>query len=145
MTHDEAHAIIVRTRPPGAGPRAARLVQAVALHETGYGRGWSRSCPAMLNSHNWGAIQGRPGAMCRDTHADGSPYHASYRIYPSDDAGAADLWRELWRRPGVRRVLLDDSLDVPGLAAAMRASGYFEAALHRYAAALALALRRMRA
>lgn len=97
----------------------------------------------MENSHNWGAIQGRPGALCRDTHADGSPYHAPYRIYVSDDAGAADLWRELWRRPRVRRVLMDDALDAPGLAVAMRASGYFEAPLHRYIAALGLALGRM--
>jgi len=97
----------------------------------------------MDNSHNWGAIQGSPGAVCRDTHADGSPYHAPYRIYASDDAGAGDLWRELWRRPRVRRVLLDDALDPRGMAAVMRASGYYEAPLSRYEAALALALRRI--
>lgn len=145
MTHDDARAILIRTRPAGAGPRAVRLVQAVALHETAYGRGWGRACPAMVNSHNWGAIQGSPGAVCRDTHADGSSYHASYRIYGSDDAGAADLWRELWRRPLVRRVLVDDALDPHGMAAAMRASRYFEAPLAKYADALRLALRRMEA
>lgn len=116
------------------------MVQAVGRHETGYGRGWARSCPAMAQSHNWGAIQGSPGAMCRDTHEDGSAYHASYRIYPTDEAGAADLWRELARRPYVRRVLSDDSLDVSGLARAMRASGYYEATERSYAAALARSL-----
>lgn len=140
MSHAAAHAVLLATRPPEAGPRAVRLVQAVALHETGYGQGWARSCPGLVGGHNWGAIQGQPGAVCGDTHADGTRYQASYKRYPSDEAGAADLWRELWRRPGVRRVLLDDSLDVEGLAAAMHASRYMEASVSSYTKALRLAL-----
>lgn len=143
MTHAEARAILLRTRPAGAGPRAVTLAQTVALHETGYGRGW-RSCPGMEQSHNWGAIQGQPGVRCRDTHADGSSYRAPYRVYASDDEGAAALWRELWRRPRVRRVLLDDAIDTSALATAMRADGYYEASLKSYRTALARALDRIR-
>jgi len=149
VTHAEAAEILRRTGPDWAGPRARRLVQAVALHETSYGRGW-RNCAGMEASHNWGAIQGAPGVLCEDTHADGSTYRASYRIYPSDEAGAAGLWYELTKRPLVVRVLRDDSLDVAGLAHAMRtpqrlADGrtfgpYYEATEQSYVKALRRAL-----
>ena len=95
MNHREAAAVIARTAPSWAGPRARRLVQAVAFYETNYGQGWARSCPEMVGSHNWGAIQGSPGFVCTDHHRDGTAYQASYRAYASDDDGA----RALWARP----------------------------------------------
>lgn len=141
MNHREAHAIIQRTGPSWAGPRARRLVQAVAWQESNYGRGWGRSCPQMATSHNWGAIQGAPGALCQDTHADGTSYFASYRIYPSDESGAAALWYQLLRRPTVVRVLRDDALDANGMAAAMRAPPlYMERSVEAYARGLRSAL-----
>lgn len=140
MNHKTANAILTATRPRDAGPRAVLLAQAVALHETGYGGGWARSCPELVGGHNWGAVQGTPGAICGDTHADGSSYRTSYRRYPSDEAGAAGLWHELWKRPAVRRVLMDDALDVDGLATAMRAEGYYEATRASYTVALRRAL-----
>jgi hypothetical protein len=78
--------------------------------------------------------------MCGDTHEDGSRYVARYRRYADDEAGAVDLWRELWRRPAVRRVLMDDRLDVDSLARAMKATKYFEAPVSRYIWALRGAL-----
>lgn len=148
MSHAEAYAILRATAPRDAsglkvGPRATRLAQAVALHESGYGSGWSRSCPEAAGSHNWGAIQGSPGVICSDTHADGTPYTAPYRVYASDEAGAAGLWHELWRRAPVRRVLMDDALDVSGLARAMHQTGYFEATERSYTKALRNALARI--
>ena len=147
MSHAEATALFRATRPERCvlGERAILLAQAVALHESGYGSGWGRSCPEMVGSWNMGAIQGSPGAICGDSHADGSRYTARYRIYPSAEAGAAGLWHELWRRPGVRRVLLDNSLDVRGMAKAMRASGYFEATESSYVKALQNAVERIKA
>lgn len=140
MTDDDARAIMTRTRPTGTGPRAVALAQAVARVETRYARGWR--CPAMIGSFNWGAIHSRDdGAPCTDHDAAGRPYTARFARYASDVAGASALWEQLWRRAPVRRVLMDDALDVDGLARAMRVTGYFEAPAEHYARMLRAALR----
>lgn len=144
MNHLEAHELFRRTAPEGAGPRAVWLVQAVSWHETNYGQGWARSCPAMVGSNNLGAMQGTPGAICRDRHADGTWYQWSYRFFPSLDAGASAMWAWLWRHPHVKRFLLDDALDPAGMAQAMRRDGYFEATETSYARALSNALKVIR-
>lgn len=127
------------------GPRALQLVQAVARLETRYGTGWGGTCKgAGVGSHNWGAIQG-PGFACVDTHEDGTPYLTSFRAYPSPESGAAALVTQLWSMRRVRRVLQEDSIDVVGMATAMRRSGYYEAPLERYVTAMRNNLRELRA
>ena len=145
MSHAAAFELFARTRPMPCliGPRAIKLAQAVALHESSYGDGWDDACPAMVGSFNMGAIRGSPGHVCEDSHADGSSFTQSYRVYPSAEAGAAALWHELWRRPAVRRVLMDNALDVRSLAKAMRASGYFEQAESIYVKALQNAVKKI--
>lgn len=144
LSHREAAEIIRATAPAWAGPRARRLVQAVAWMETNYGHGWAWSkagCPELQTGHNWGAIQGEPGVLCTDTDANGRPYQARYRIYASDEEGAAALWAQMVRRPVVVQVLRDDALDAVGMARAMSAPpGYFELPVSRYAKALRGAL-----
>lgn len=139
MNHADAYALLLATRPAGAGRRAARLVQAVTWHETAYGLGW-RNCPGMMGAHNWGAIQGEPSVECGDKHADGSAYVAPFRIYPTDAAGAAAVWQWLWSHPTTRRVLMDDAVDAWSLARAMKRDGYYEATVASYEAALWRAL-----
>lgn len=119
-----------------------QLVRAVGWLETRYGRGWSR--PELLAAHNWGAVQSSsrnadgscpsgcvPGS---DTDPDrgGAAYRTCFRAYASDDAGAADMARQILSRkaaptrrgPSVRDALASSSADE--LAAAMWIGGYFE-------------------
>jgi hypothetical protein len=50
--------------------------------------------------NNWGAVQGQPGFMASDTHADGTPYTAYYRIYATPEEGAKDMLKQMTtRRP----------------------------------------------
>lgn len=50
--------------------------------------------------NNWGAVQGQPGFLASDTHADGSAYTAHYRIYDTPEDGAFDMLRQMTiRRP----------------------------------------------
>jgi peptidoglycan hydrolase-like protein with peptidoglycan-binding domain len=50
--------------------------------------------------NNWGAVQGQPGFLASDTHADGSAYTAHYRIYATPEEGAADMLKQMTlRRP----------------------------------------------
>lgn len=145
--HDDARELIERTRPAPLGPRAVQLVQSVAWHETRYGTGWRR-CPALVRAHNWGAIHalaGETGGVCDDADAHGVRYVQRFRSYPSDEAGVRDLWRVMWRAPGIRRVLWDDAIDTRGLARAMRRARYYEAPETSYASALARAVDTIRA
>ena len=140
ISHRQAFDLFWSVKPPWAGPRAVKLVQAVSLHETGYGSGWGRSCPAMVDSYNLGAIQGRPGALCGDSHADGSRYQAYYRRYENYEQGARALWNVLTKTVDERAILQDDSLNYAGMAWAMRRAGYYEAPESTYRTALRNAL-----
>jgi hypothetical protein len=113
--------------------------QAVARFEGGYGLGWPSS--VQPPPHNWGAIQCGHTAPCGagcfehgDSHADGSSYRGCFRRYPTPVDGAADLLRELYRRPGVPEAMRAG--DPAAIARAMRVSGYFEAPASRYADAI---------
>lgn len=117
-------------------PNAAALqaVQAIGRFEGNYGI-------AFGGANNWGAIQCGAAPPCppdcvelTDTHADGSKYQWCYRIYPTRVDGAADLIRELYRRPGVPEALA--SGDALAVATAMRESHYFEATAANYALAI---------
>lgn len=128
-------------------PSAPELlsVLAVARHETGFGRlgQFGRN-----DSHNWGAIICARGAQ----HADESHCFQGamqgkgaqrWRRYASDVDGAADLIRELERRPLVRAAM---ALGEPyALAEAMRQSSYFIADTSTaYGAALDRHMRELR-
>lgn len=109
-----------------ASPTALQAAQAVARGETYYGRGWKNAC---TGSRNWGALQSTDGTGCAatDTHPTASgasvPYAARFRVYDTDDAGAADFLRVLLRG-GVSAALAAG--DAQAIAAAMHANGYFE-------------------
>lgn len=116
-------------------PRLSELqgVQAIGRFEGRYGS-WKAA-------NNWGAVQcGRPPCPgdCfehGDTDAEGVPYSACFRIYPSPVAGAADLVRELYRRAGVPEAMRAGNADL--IAHHMRKTGYFEAPEKLYAKAIA--------
>jgi hypothetical protein len=138
---------------PGASLAQIQTAQSIGLFEGNYG--------SFLNANNWGNIQCRGTAPCppdcaeaRDTHADGSSYRACFRIYPSQEAGAAALVSQLGKSitRGIEKATGDlrtriGSADAAGVLASgnadlvaesMRAGGYFEATASHYAKAIAL-------
>lgn len=103
MNHAEAASLIRKTLPD-VGKRARLLVQIIGWLESNYGRGWK---DAGVGSHNWGAIQGSyqgssfPYSDSRPNPADpDNPlrYETTFRAYPNDEEGIADLWSLLKRR-----------------------------------------------
>ncbi|HKQ69538.1 MAG TPA: hypothetical protein VJT73_09370 [Polyangiaceae bacterium] len=109
-------------------------IQAVALHETGYGK-----LGRFPGSHNWGSVQipGTWGAtecpagglLWQDSHPrpDGTDVVQSvcFRSYPDDVAGATDLVRNLTKaRPKTLAAL--GTGDADQIAAAMYAEHYYE-------------------
>ncbi len=105
------------TRELGREPCPAELqaIQAVARHETWYGRGWKQ---AGVGSNNWGAIT---APKCEPEwsfhHGDSAPdrgkYQACFRRYASPSDGADALVRTITRR----RVAMEDLCNLPTLAA----------------------------
>lgn len=62
--------------------------------------------------NNWGAVQGQPGFLASDTHADGSPYTAHYKIYATPAEGAADMIRHMTvLRPTSWKHMLEGDID----------------------------------
>ena len=136
MTDSEARAVLLQAfAARGISPSLAELqgVGAIGRFEGRYGSGFG---PGV---NNWGAIQCQQRPPCDptkcvehiDTHADGSTYGACFRRYPTPVDGAADLIRELYRRPGVPEAMRAG--DASAVARAMRATGYFEAPESQYA------------
>ncbi len=123
----------VMSRPPTSAE--IQTVQAIALHETGYGH-----LSFFPESHNWGAVQcrGTWGAsecpagcvMGKDSMPPPSGGAAvvtkpvCFRSYPNDVAGAVDLVRNLTTaRPRTMRALATGDADQ--VAAAMYAERYY--------------------
>jgi hypothetical protein len=133
---------VLRRVWPSSWPRPTlaelQAVQAVGRHEGFYG--FASSPPQWAGSNNWGAIQAPRGAddstsfEAGDTHPDGTAYTARFKRYPTPEAGALDLVRELYRRPTVRAAARAG--DLSAMALAMRQTGYHESPPARYAAAL---------
>lgn len=138
VSHQQARALLLGAwaiQFPSLKPTASALqaIQAVALHETGYGRGWKN---AMANSHNQGAIQcgklQNDAGECDDgcaPYGDSRPtpqgqvkYGGCFKVYPSDEEGWLDLLRVMGRK-NVRQVW--DSGDLDAVAKGMRDNGYF--------------------
>lgn len=122
-------------------PTLAELqaVQAVGLEESHYGDNFNG---------NWGAIQGAragadgscpPGTFAHgDTHENGEPYAACFKLYPNGAAAAQDLIRTVfigspgtkWDRAPVRAAAR--SGDQIAFDTALRKSGYYELPLKQH-------------
>jgi hypothetical protein len=119
---------------PGAPLATLQILQAVGRFESGYGAGFKN------NANNWGAVQshkppcGEGSFEHGDTHADGTPYVTCFKSYDTPEAGARDMIQEIMRRPGVPALLATG--DATAVATAMRAGGYFEAPVEKYATAI---------
>lgn len=138
VSHQQARAWLLQAWAqvfPNVEPTLSALqaVQAVSLHETGYGRGWK---DAMRYSYNQGAVQcgkvqdkdGNCPAGCapygdsRPTPQGQVAYAACFKVYPNDVAGWADLLRVMGKA-NVRAVWNDGDLDAVALG--MRKNYYF--------------------
>lgn len=128
-----------------------QAVQAIALHESGYG--YALKTPEGAPSYNWGSIQCGAGwkavdcltpqtcpAGCfahQDTNAKGVCYVACFRQYPDPVSGAKDFLRVLCGVPSRARVRACIGYgNSTVIAREMRASGYFEASVKSYAAGI---------
>lgn len=126
----------------------AQAVQAIALHEGGYG--FALKTPDNMPSHNWGAIQCASGwtrvdplspqtcpAGCfahGDTDAKGNGYNGCFRQYAEPMLGARDFVHVLCGVASRKRVLACIGYgNATVIAREMRASGYFEATVKSYA------------
>jgi hypothetical protein len=157
LPHDYARGILLDawTNVVGTTPslQAIQAVQAIALHETGYGGNWGG---AGVGSHNWGAEQCHqvgnvpdcdpaqatcPGGSFPhiDHHADGSCYVSCFCSFPDDTTGARHFVQTLTsilKRNGQTLDVLESG-DATAIANQMRANGYFEAPAASYASAIA--------
>jgi hypothetical protein len=101
VTHDEARLVLERA-VPGISPVESRLVRAISVVESHYGDGWTG---VGRGSHNWGAITAGSawrGATFEHRDSRWNPktrrqesYTTQFRRYPSDEAGARDLYQML--------------------------------------------------
>ena len=111
-----------------------KALQAVALHETHYGRGWKGD---MQGSHNWGAItcfkKNLPDGSCppgctpsgdsRPSPSGQVSYTACFQRFPDDARGAEVLINTVYRKALTRRIM--HSADLDAVAWAMHKNGYF--------------------
>jgi len=87
-----------------ADPVLEQAFQAQGWLESGYGSGRARN--------NWGSVQAGHGPPCQpgsveltDHHKDGSPYQWCYRAYDTPTVGAADMMRQVLRRPWMEALM----------------------------------------
>lgn len=120
-----------------------QAVQAIGRFEGRYGSG-IRAQDGGIVKNNWGAVhcvtpptkegECKPGCrLGRDSGPKGI-YAICFREYASPELGAADLVRELYRRPGLETAL--KSGDALAVATVMKKTGYYEAPLNAYALAI---------
>ena len=131
----DANAYAVAKRAAPSMPEAERqYVLAVARGEGFYGRGWKPGEGA--GSHNWGAVQGTGPAgsfLHLDHHADGTPYHAPFKAYHTDEEGFLDMARILLK-PNVKAAVAKG--DLQGAVLAQHSNHYFELDPAKYFAAV---------
>lgn len=129
-------------RITGAEPNLAeiQIAAANAKLESGCGKAsyTNRVTGERAQINNWGAVQRGPppcgpdGFEATDTHADGTEYQFCYARYPTPEAGAAEMVRQMTvRRPTSWEYMRRGDID--SWAAAMREKdpvtgvfGYFE-------------------
>jgi hypothetical protein len=138
-----------------------QALQAIGRQESNYGKAWEKSGAhnpdgKAVGSNNWGGVQKRPvsgvvstgnypdnppdcggdGFQHLDHNAKGQPYWGCYRRYPTPEAGAQDLVKQVYVSHGRQKVLEAAATgDVVAFSSALRASGYFELALDKHIAA----------
>jgi hypothetical protein len=116
-------------RTLGREPTTAEVqyLHAIAWLESNYARGWKG---AMTGSNNYGAVQcpSALGSECieyEDSRADGTRYKVSFRRYDTPENGAADLAKNVFRRPRLVSAL-EESPSCFGASLAMRRGKYYE-------------------
>lgn len=134
LSHRAARSIIVGPisqylgRPPSL--IEIQVPQSIAYMEGHYGHDYQNAEESALN---WGSVHCKaphppcPGCfVAKDVSPkSGKRYDACFRIYATDEEGAADLVREVYRRRIVREAIPSgDSLHI---ADAMERSSYFKA------------------
>lgn len=128
-------------------PFEASSIQAQAAGETGYGSWPFRKLDGtpVKNYNNWGAVQSRSPTIsdASDKHADGTPYQQYFMVYPSHEAGCADLVRHMSApmRPLTADAMARGQLEGPGgVSDAMRRENYYggfcQAAVKKYGSAV---------
>ncbi len=114
-------------------PTLAELqgIGAIGRFEGNYGA-------AFGDANNWGAVQCKARQPCpagctpvTDRDANGVAYAACFRVYETPAHGAADMLREVYRRPGVPEAMRAGNASL--VAERMRAGRYFEAPARLYA------------
>lgn len=152
MSHRAAREVIreawaLRGHPDPTLPML-QLAQAVGHLESGYGSHVTAAPPA----HNWGSTQATWAPKCPapspemtdgycwpcppgtfdhlDTDEHGTPYQGCFTRYDSDAEGAADMLREILRRPGALEAMQAGSS--AGLASALRNAPYPPGAYFAY-------------
>lgn len=125
-----------------AGNMAAlQYGQAVSSLESGYGQSVYRNRVTGESRvlRNWGAEQCRSRPPCpencfeaTDTHEGGDAYQACFKVFSTDEQGAASFLRTLYggTRSGVLR--LAEQGDFRGAVAEQRRTGYYEAPEEKY-------------
>jgi len=137
MSHTEARRVVLgalRLLYPGAGdapPLFAQAVQSIGLFEGSYGEpgkpaSWS-------GSNNWGAVHSSDKPPCvpgrsflfedANNTGDSNKTPQCFKIYPTPEAGAADMARNLLRTEAERVAFA--SGDADRMALAMYDAGYF--------------------
>jgi hypothetical protein len=97
-------------RVMGRSPTMAerQIVMAVALAESGYGKGWGKGrSTSGEGSHNWGAIQTRSKTTPSFSHGDSSAegkYVTKFKSYSDDISGAADVVKNLFKSVKKQRI-----------------------------------------
>ena len=119
---------------PNMPEKERQYVLTVARGEGYYGLGWK--IPGAIGSNNWGAVQGTGPAgsfVHLDHHADGTPYHADYKRYNTNDEGFLDMARIILK-PNVKSALSKGSLREAVYA--QHSNGYFELNPEKYLSAV---------
>jgi hypothetical protein len=123
---------VLRRALPSATERERQFVWGVTGFETGWGTGWKDNALAQV-SNNWGAVHAPTGEgfLYTDHRSDGTPYTATFAVYPTPEAGAAGAAKYILK-PNVKAVLA--SGDAYTAVSLMRANGYFVASADLYRA-----------
>lgn len=129
---------------PGKIPEL-QIAQGISRGESNYGQAGYRNRETgetIINTNNWTAAQCQSRPPCpedcfeaTDTHEDGSPYQACFRIYATPEDGAKGFLRILYvNRPQVHTAAKRG--DIRAVSTLMRESDYFELPLETHIEAL---------
>lgn len=138
MPASQARSILLQVWKDTTGRTASlaelQIAQAIGRFEGRWGSSRAKN--------NWGGVQCLSRPPCpdgcieyTDTHADGTKYQGCLKVYPTQEAGAADMVRLITiKRPGVWEAMRAG--DAGQVASKMRKTGYFEAPASKYQQAI---------